>query len=176
MLRFWLPEAQLATKRGQLSYQNWVNSGHICLTPGNVIDYEYIRKEINDQWDHYRVQDVGADTWNATHILTRLAEEDGREMVGFRQGYASMNEPSKELEKLIIQGSLQHGNNPVLTWMASNVAVKEDPAGNIKPVKPEKDSPQKIDGIVALVMAVGRAHVSFEDVGSVYEERGFLQL
>jgi phage terminase large subunit-like protein len=175
-LWFWLPEALLETKRGQLSYQAWVNSGHICLTPGNVIDYEYIRKEVNTQWDHYNIQDVGADTWNATHLLTLLTEEDGREMVGFRQGYASMNEPSKELERLVTCEALQHGNNPVLNWMASNVSVNEDPSGNIKPVKPSKDSPLKIDGIVSLIMAVGRAHVSWEEPNSVYSKRGFLQL
>jgi phage terminase large subunit-like protein len=173
---FWLPEARLKTKKGKLSYQNWVNSGHICLTPGNVIDYEYIRKEINDQWDHYNLQDAGADPWNATHILTQLSETDGREMLAFRQGYASMNEPSKELEKVIINGSFQHGNNPVLTWMASNVSVQEDPAGNIKPIKPSKDSPLKVDGIVAVIIALGRAHVSFEEMGSVYEERGIIEL
>jgi phage terminase large subunit-like protein len=173
---FWLPEDQLATKKGQLSYQNWVNSGHICLTPGNVIDYEYIRNEINTQFDFYNLQDIGADPWNATHLLTLLSEQDGRPMVAFRQGWASMNEPSKELEKLLIQGSLRHGGNPVLTWMASNVAVKEDPAGNIKPVKPSKDSTLKVDGIVALIMAIGRAHVSFEDGGSVYEDRGLFEL
>jgi phage terminase large subunit-like protein len=171
---FWLPEESVATKRGQLSYQNWVDSGHICLTPGNVIDYEWIRTTVNEQWEIFNIQDVGADTWNATHILTRLSEEDGRAMVGFRQGYASLNEPAKELEKLVVQETLKHGDNPVLTWMASNVAVDEDPAGNIKPSKDK--STQKIDGIVALVMAIGRAHVSFEEPDSVYESRGLIEL
>lgn len=171
---FWLPKDNLKTKKGQLSYQNWVDSGHICLTSGNVIDYTWIRKELNTQWDRYNIQDVGADTWNATHILNQLTEEDGREMVGFRQGFASLNEPSKELEKLIIKESLRHGDNPVLTWMASNVAVDEDPAGNIKPSKSK--STLKIDGIVALIMAIGRAHVSFEEPGSVYSTRGLRQI
>jgi phage terminase large subunit-like protein len=173
-LFFWLPEDQLKTKRGQLSYQTWVNSGHICLTPGNVIDYSWIRSEVNDQWDKYNLQDVGCDPWNATHFLTLLTEEDGRDMVLFRQGFASMNEPSKMMERLVKQGKLRHGNNPVLNWMASNVSVKSDPAGNIKPEKTEDAN--KIDGIVALIMAIGRAHVSFEEPGSVYSKRGLLTL
>jgi phage terminase large subunit-like protein len=88
-------------------------------------------------------------------MAKQLADDDGMKMMEFRQGYKSMNEPSKEFEKLVIQRRLAHLGNPVLRWMASNVQVAEDPAGNIKPTKAQKDSPRKIDGIVGLVMAVG---------------------
>ena len=79
-------------------------------------------------------------------------------MVAFRQGFASMSAPTKELEKLIVGRQLAHGGHPVLRWMVSNVAVKQDPAGNLKPDKAK--STERIDGVVALVMSLGRASVA----------------
>lgn len=93
-------------------------------------------------------------------------------MIEFRQGMISMNEPTKELERLVMSGAIRHGGNPVLRWMASNVTVKTDPAGSIKPDK--QKSTEKIDGIVALIMAIGRAITTKKQQPSVYEERGVL--
>ncbi len=95
-------------------------------------------------------------------------------MVEFRQGFGSMSAPAKEVERLVGKGGIRHGSNPVLDWMASNVTVRVDPAGNIK-IDKEK-STEKVDGIVALTMAIGRAVAEREaDPGpSVYEERGLL--
>ena len=90
-------------------------------------------------------------------------------MVAFGQGFASMNAPMKELEKLILSGKIGHGGNPVLTWMADNVVASQDPAGNIKPDK--KKSTERIDGIVALIMALDRA-LRNVDERSVYLNRG----
>jgi phage terminase large subunit-like protein len=80
---------------------------------------------------------------------------DGATMIPMGQGFASMSAPTKELEKLILSGDLRHGGHPVLRWNAGNVAVEQDAAGNLKPSK--KKSTEKIDGIVALVMAIDRA-------------------
>ena len=80
-----------------------------------------------------------------------------------------MSAPSKELERLILGHDLQHGGNPVLRWMASNVTAKLDAAGNIKPDK--EKSTEKIDGIVALVMALGSA-TSADEFDSIYQTRG----
>jgi phage terminase large subunit-like protein len=91
--------------------------------------------------------------WNAAQITTQL-QGDGFEIVPHGQGYASMSAPAKEFEKLVFGSQLVHPNNPVLNWMASNVAVEQDAAGNLKPSK--KVSTERIDGIVAAVMAVGR--------------------
>jgi hypothetical protein len=79
-------------------------------------------------------------------------------MVEYRQGFRSMAAPTRELEKLIVSKKLAHGGNPVTRWMAANVAVAQDPAGNLKPAKDK--SIERIDGIVALIMAIGRAMVS----------------
>ena len=96
-------------------------------------------------------------------------------MVEFRQGFRSMAAPTRELEKLIVSQKLAHGGNPVTRWMAANVAVAQDPAGNLRPAKDK--STERIDGIVALIMAIGRAMLPAEQPPrSVYEDRGLLIL
>jgi phage terminase large subunit-like protein len=102
----------------------------------------------------FQVKEIAYDPWNATHIALRLQDE-GAAMVEFRQGFRSMSAPTRELEKLIVSRKLAHGGNPVTRWMAANVAVAQDPAGNLKPAKDK--STERIDGIVALIMALGRA-------------------
>jgi phage terminase large subunit-like protein len=162
--------------KGKVRYRRWIDSGHIIATPGNVIDYEYIQAQAAEAAKVYSLQDVGYDTYNATQFAIQMQHVEGIEMVQFRQGYASMNEPSKEFAKLVIQGMLRHMSNPVLRWMASNVAIMEDPAGNVKPIKPSQSSPLKIDGIVAVVMAIGRAMATAPKRKSIYEERGLIVL
>jgi phage terminase large subunit-like protein len=88
-------------------------------------------------------------------------------MVEFRQGFRSMSAPTRELEKLIVSRKLAHGANPVTRWMAANVAVAQDPAGNLKPAKDK--STERIDGIVALIMAIGRALVAQEQPEPMYQ-------
>ena len=108
----------------------------------------------------FQVKEIAYDPWNATHIALRLQDE-GATMVEFRQGFRSMAAPTRELEKLIVSRKLAHGGNPVTRWMAANVAVAQDPAGNLKPAKDK--STERIDGIVALIMAIGRAMVAQEE-------------
>ena len=95
-------------------------------------------------------------------------------MVPFGQGYKDMSPPSKELFKLLMEGNVIHGGNPVLRWMAQNVVMRQDPAGNIKPDK--EKSTEKIDGIVALIMALDRCIRHEGDGASVYDERGLFVL
>jgi phage terminase large subunit-like protein len=96
-------------------------------------------------------------------------------MVEFRQGFRSMAAPTRELEKLIVSKKLAHGGKPVTRWMAANVAMAQDPAGNLRPAKAK--STERIDGIVALIMAIGRAMLPGEQPPrSVYEDRGLLIL
>ncbi len=173
---FWIPEegAHARERRDRVPYVTWAREGHINLTEGNVIDYDRIRARINELGEIYHIREIAIDRWNSTQLQTQLAG-DGFEIVPFGQGFASMSSPSKELEKLILSNSLRHGGNPVLRWMASNVAVETDAAANIKPSK--KRSTEKIDGIVALVMAIGRAQVDQgDDSASVYAERGLLHV
>lgn len=153
---FWVPMENAAkrTKKDNVPYESWVRRGAIEQTDIAGIDYDTIRKRINELREEFNFTSIAMDRWNAAQIKTQL-EGDGFEMVPFGQGYASMNAPCKELERLLLSRELKHLDNPVLKWMASNVSREMDPAGNIKPSK--KKSSEKIDGIVALVMAIGLA-------------------
>jgi len=155
---FWMPEESAKERRRKEPFWGpWFDDGLIQTTPGSVIDYEFIEKHIVACSELYDLRDVAFDPWSAQQTATQLNEKHGIKMQEFRQGFASLNEPSKEFEKLIASKGIVHGGNPVMRWMVANVAVKTDPAGNIKPVKPEAKTGKKIDGVVATIMAIGRA-------------------
>lgn len=172
---FWVPEDTVKTlaEKGDTSYDMWVKQGFLRTTEGNVTDYDVIRRDINELSELFDIQEIAIDRWNSSHLQTQLIT-DGFEIVPFGQGMASMSAPSKELERLIIGHEIRHGNHPVLTWNVGNVAAQRDAADNIKPSKAK--SKKKIDGVVALIMALGRAMVRPEDTGSVYNTRGILVL
>jgi phage terminase large subunit-like protein len=153
---FWAPQeaCRRRERQNKARLDAWARAGHVELTPGDVIDYDVIRAKVNALQQVYDVKEVAIDPWNATHLSTQLMG-DGFSVVAFRQGFGSMTAPTKELEKLVLAGALRHGGHPVLRWNASNVAVRTDAAGNLKPDK--ERSGDKIDGICALVMALGRA-------------------
>jgi phage terminase large subunit-like protein len=96
-----------------------------------------------------------------------VTQNEGATMIEFRQGFRAMAAPTRELEKLIVSRKLAHGGNPVTRWMAANVAVAQDPAGNLKPAKDK--STERIDGIVALIMAIGRAMVAQDEPEPEYQ-------
>ena len=146
----------------------------IEATPGNVVDYRTIRVRIKEANGRYLIKQVRFDRWNATQLSTELREEDRVEMVEFGQGFQSMSSPTKELEKLVVGRQLAHGHNKVLDWMAANVSVKQDPAGNLKPDR--ETSGEKIDGIVALIMALSGAIANAGEGRSVYHGRGVISL
>lgn len=169
---FWAPadKARNRERRDRVPYLTWAKEGFIELTPGNVIDYAFIRRRLNELKADYNIQEIAYDPWSATQLALQLQDEDGFTMVEFRQGYASMSEPVKTLEAMIVGGKIRHDGNPVLRWMASNCAATIDAAENMKLDK--KKSSDRIDGIVALTMAVGRAMVATQETQSVYETRG----
>lgn len=161
MTRFWVPESGMRqrSRRDRVPYDQWAREGWITATPGDVIDYDRIRRDVVALGKDYNIREIAADRWNATQIIAQL-QGDGFEMFAFGQGFASMTAPTKELLKLIAAGKLWHNGNPVLRWMASNLATDEDAAGNLKPSK--KKSTEKIDGVVAVIMALGRAMIRDE--------------
>lgn len=171
--RFWVPQETILERqrKGEAGYFDWARDKFISATEGNVIDYDFIRRDINDLAEIFNVREIAIDRWNATQLATQLTG-DGRQVLGFGQGFASMSAPSKFLEVKIMEGTLWHNHNPVLTWMASNAAKEEDAAGNIKPSK--KKAKQRIDGIVSLVMALARLSAATAAPQSVYKNRGLL--
>ncbi len=157
--RFWVPEENVArrARKDRVPYDRWIADGLIEATPGNVCDYDIVRARILEDCERFRVREIAIDRWNATQISTQLQEE-GLTVALFGQGFASMAAPCRELERLVVGAELEHGSNPVLRWMASNCSAAQDPAGNLKPDKAR--STEKIDGIVAMLMALGRATVA----------------
>jgi phage terminase large subunit-like protein len=160
--RFWIPRKTLAARseRERLMLEAWAAQGWITITEGDVIDYDVIRADLNALGERFAIRELAYDPWNATQIATQL-QGDGFTVVPFRQGFATMNEPTTELEKLIRSADIDHGGHPVSAWMASNVAVAQDAAGNKKPDKAA--SADRIDGIVALIEAIGRATIAPAD-------------
>lgn len=170
---FWLPEEtlELRCRRDHVLYDVWQKQGFIQTTEGNVIHYGFIEKFIERLGETYNIREIAYDRWNATQMVQNL-EDMGFTMVPFGQGFKDMSPPSKELFKLLMEGNIVHGGNPVLKWMAGNVVMRQDPAGNIKPDK--EKSVEKIDGIVASIMALDRCIRNGTGSGSVYDERGVI--
>ena len=152
--RFWIPEdMDHRNEQERELFRTWARMGFIRLTEGNITDYDVVRAELLDEALLYQAEEIPYDTWNATQIATQL-QAAGATVVPMQQGGADMSEAAKELAAMVVAGTLVHGNHPVLRWMASNVAVKEDLQGNLK-LDREK-SGDRIDGIAALVMAISR--------------------
>lgn len=171
--RFFIPEDSivLRSRRDRVPYDAWARAGLITPTPGNVVDYDYVLAQIDEDAQRFDIREIAFDRWGAASIQTALMERGGEDwLVQFGQGFASMSPPMKELEKLILSRQIVHGGNPVLTWMADNLVARQDPAGNIKPDK--EKSRERVDGMVALIMALDRALRHRESSRSVYEERG----
>lgn len=139
-------------------------------TEGNVIHYDFIEKFIMYLSEKYHILEIAVDRWNATQMIQNL--EAKVLPCSFWSGIFSMSAPTKEFYRLLMEGRIIHGGNPVLRWMAGNVVIDTDPAGNIKVTKAK--SKEKIDGIVAAIMALDRCIRQEGQSGSVYDERGLL--
>jgi phage terminase large subunit-like protein len=151
---FFAPEAIVdQTRRAMVPLAAWQRQGFLRTTPGDVIDQTAIEQTIIALADEFRVREVAFDAWNATQIAVNL-ESHGIDVVEVRQGFKSLSEPTKELAALVASGKLQHGGHPVLRWMADNLVVREDANNNVAPDK--RNAAEKIDGIVALIMALSR--------------------
>lgn len=156
--KVFIPEdtAEEASKRDRVPYLQWAKDGLVHLTEGDVCDYDAVRNYVLSFCERNSVRAVAIDRYNATHLTTQLVAE-GVDVKPFGQGFLSMSAPSKLLETLIIGKRLRHGGNPVLAWQMSNVQIKIDDAGNIKPSKKNASSTARIDASVALIMALGLA-------------------
>lgn len=168
---FFMPQDNIkrACQRDHVPYDRWVDEGFITATPGNVTDYDFIRVKHNRLAEIYNIKEVAYERWNAIQLTVQL-QGDGLKMVPFGQGFGSMSSPAKELEKYVTGRKLDHGKNPVARLMASNIAIRMDAAGNIKP---EKDkSTGRIDGIVATIMGIGAMNLAPADPGFVYNQMG----
>lgn len=151
--RYYLPEDTVHTT-GNSQYAGWMGAGRLTVTPGNVIDFSWIEADLIDFVSRFSVQAVAFDPFQATQLSTRMMSE-GLPMIEVRPTVLNFSEPMKTLEALVLQGKLIHDSDPVLAWMASNVVAHLDAKDNIYPRKERPEN--KIDGIVALIMALSRA-------------------
>ena len=178
--RMWTPEANLPNldKRTAGMATVWAREGYLTITPGNVADYDYIRQQINEDREKFKVRGVAYDPWNSSQLVNDLVS-DGAPMVKTRQGLVTLSAPTKELQRVLLEGTeerpmLRHGGNPAVRWQADNFAVAMDPSGNVKPDK--GNAADKIDAIAAvinalsLVIAMGPKKISkyeFDDLAVV---------
>jgi phage terminase large subunit-like protein len=179
--RFWLPEESLAaatTNRSEalrLQLREWADQGWITLTEGSVVDYDLVEEAVLADAALYDVRKLPFDKFNVTQLVTHLKDKLGEErVIDFQQSMGMLSAPTKELEKVISEGKLRHGGNPVARFMASNVTIKHGPNAQIKPDR--EKSGDKIDGIIALIMALDMVTRQPTEGPSVYEERGLLTL
>jgi phage terminase large subunit-like protein len=175
LYRFFIPQDNMRERelREKVNYSVWIRNGLICATPGNTIDYDFIKHQIQEDARKYDIKEVNFDPYNSSSLVTQLMAE-AIPCVEFRQGFLSMSPACKEFEMEVMNGGLATGGNPVMNWMIACCETVSDPAGNIKLVKPERGKTGRhIDGVVASVMAFWRAAQSNK---SVYEDRGVLLL
>ena len=174
-IQHYLPEDTVSNATGYIGvkYRDWTDAGYIKTTEGNITDLSYIEEDIEKAMGLYNVREIAYDAYGATQLSASLIEK-GAPMVKFNQGIMSMSDPSKELEKSVKAKTLVHGGDPVLSWMVSNCVLYIDPNDNIK-IKKEGDK-NKIDGVIALVMALGRLKVNGGLVQDIYKKRGIRTL
>jgi phage terminase large subunit-like protein len=157
LVKFWLPEVgfeKRLKKPNAPPFDVWRNAGWIALTPGDLIDYEFVRRALAEMAGLFEIRLVAFDPFNATHLGT-LLEGDGFTVLKFPQGFPQMSEPTRVLMELVTSGQFEHDGNPVLAWNIDNVTVKANSEGAIRPAK--KLSREKIDGATALITALGAA-------------------
>ena len=159
--RFYLPESALETSKNADRYAGWAAEGHLDLIDGDEIDFNTIQEHILADASMYQVDEMPYDPWQATQLAQNVQAEAPDVPVEFRNTVGNMSPAMKEMEAAIAAGRFHHPDNPILNWMASNVVAKEDAKENIYPRKEVPEN--KIDGIVATIMGIGRASIHMEE-------------
>lgn len=177
--KFWVPYdtvygADVEDRKTAERFQKWINTGHLDVTDGAEIDYrEILHDAIESNKDNPVTVSV-IDPHGATNLSHHLADE-GLNPVTIIQNFTNLSDPMKELEAAIQSGRFHHDGNPILTWCISNVVGKNAPGNDdiVRPIKERNEN--KIDGAVALIMAIGRIILSEQDdEDSIYEKTDVL--
>ena len=173
---FYCPEEGILKRArvDKVPYDIWAKQGFITATPGNVVDYDWIKKDVFEAAKLYELREIGFDSWNAQATATDIMNElnpsgydGGFQMVEMRQGPKTFNEPMKDLLVKLMSGQIRHGGHPVLRWNADNLVARKDANGNFAPDK--EKAVDKIDGMVAMFMSWGRAMFTKGAIVSAYE-------
>ena len=171
---FFVPTESMRERetRDRVPYGQWAREGSLDATPGNMVDYDAVKHRLLEWAAEFDVRELAFDPWNAAGLVAQLEGQHGFTCVAMRQGFATLSPPTKSLEKAVLSRTLRHDGHPVLRWNVGNVSVETDPTGNLKPSK--KVSTERIDGVVALIMAIDRMDRNSASGTSVYESRGVL--
>ena len=171
LYHFWIPRDNIEARarKDRVPYDLWVREGYVTATDGNVIDKKFIEHYIIETAQKYKIQELAVDPHDALEVSSNLLDA-GVNVIEFRQGFLSMSPACKSFEEKILRKEYRHNNNPVMGWMLSNVVLRIDPAGNIKPDKGK--SREKIDGVISSVMALQRAILAENKKESIYASRG----
>ncbi|GHB30545.1 terminase large subunit [Salinicola rhizosphaerae] len=160
-VRSYLPEGAIErASNNRAAYESWVNSGDLIVTDGEELDFDVIREDIKDLAGRFQINEIAYDPWRATQLAHQLMS-DGADIVEYRNTVQNMSPAMREMEAAITGGRWRHSCDPVLTWMASNVVAKADAKDNIYPRKEKPEN--KIDGPIAILMALGRAVLTEND-------------
>jgi phage terminase large subunit-like protein len=167
---FWLPSEGLSEKAAadHVPYDLWHSQGHLQVTPGRTVSYEYVAHHLRGQFQRYNIHKIGFDRWNMKHLRPWLLRAGFNEQmieehfVEFGQGMASMSPALRDLEQVLLEGELAHGGHPVLSMCVAHTVITLDDAGNRKPSK--RKSTGRIDGLVALAMAIGVAPLQVPEI------------
>jgi len=171
---FFLPSDGLAdrTKKDGVPYTTWSQEGHVELTLGSVTDWRYVVDRIKQLSQTFKIKEIGFDSWGARDVVQELSD-GGLECVDVSQSIGSLSAPTKRLQELILDKKLVHTGHPVLRWNLDCSSIYSDPNGNIKVTKPDTSkSTKRIDGVVALIMALSRIQKTEPAKPSVYASRG----
>jgi phage terminase large subunit-like protein len=176
---FWLPDHNLKERcaRDAVRYDLWAEQGYVTLTPGRDTDWSYARQHILKLSEQFNIVDIGADPYGARDTVHEL-EKSELTITGVGQKHPDLDAATRRFEELVTSRDLIHDGNPILKWNLANCAISSDAEGRIKPTKIEKISAKRIDGVVAVVMALDRImrRKPPEEFESVYEGRGLISI
>ncbi len=152
--QFFIPADNIRGRvhRDRVPYDVWQQQGHLIATPGNQIDYQYIRRTVHDWAAEFQVVKIGFDSWNAHDLINQIELQDRLPVVRVPQNLINLSGPTKSLERAILGKHLRHDNHPILRWNAGNAESYSDGNENKRLVKSDKT--ERIDGMAALVNAV----------------------
>lgn len=179
LCRFWAPEdgPWRQDPRTRELYSMWARQGHLTLTPGDSTDYGFVEHEIVSLAERHEMSNLFADRAFASMLATRLQDDHGLPVAFLPQSFLALNGPTLEAERLVLARQIRHGDNPVLTWCASNVAIRKNASGLVMLDKAK--STGRIDGMAALVNAIAAATAGGESASaepSTYEDNDLFLL
>ena len=175
---FFLPEVNIVEKqrKDRVPYTYWAERGYLILTPGDVVDFDFIEDVIREIAGEFKIKEIAHDPWKAMEIVNHLQTEGIAELIQVSQNYSGMAAGTDAFEKKVLGQLIGHGNNPIMDWMIACTEVKSDRQGNICPMKPKRGrTGARIDGVIASILALSRAIVH-TDERSIYEDHGLIAI